>query len=254
MRIGTFLCFRKKRFKKDKSEVGDIAVLLNIFSVFVTKNEINQGLSKIKEPKTLNVVSVVELENKIRNEDGSLTSGIQNRRFFENTAFLIEKNTTENLKDSAMVKMSSESLFPISEKNWESSEKIMANRLISQKETKAIKFLILDVDGVFTDGGVYYDENGELSKRFDIRDGMGLEIIREQGVEVAVMTSEDSALVKKRMEKLKIKYIFLYAKDKHSLLEHFLKHQHFCTPIAIAYRPFPFLGKDNLPFALHAFG
>lgn len=212
-------------FKTEKSKTGDIVCLLNIFSAFVSKADINRGLSKVSDQKTTHAISVVELENKIRNEDGSITMGVQNSRFLENSALLFEKIGGENLKTSELIKMPVETIFPISEKNWESNETIIANKLISEKETKSIKFLILDVDGVFTDGGVYYDENGELSKRFDIRDGMGLEILREHGVQVAVMTSEDSALVKKRMEKLKIEHIFLYAKDKHSLLQNFLEQQ-----------------------------
>ncbi|HET8885327.1 MAG TPA: N-acylneuraminate cytidylyltransferase [Salinimicrobium sp.] len=212
-------------FKTEKSKTGDIVCLLNIFSAFVSKADINRGLSKVSDQKTTHAISVVELENKIRNEDGSITMGVQNSRFLENSALLFEKIGGENLKTSELIKMPVETIFPISEKNWESNETIIANKLISEKETKSIKFLVLDVDGVFTDGGVYYDENGELSKRFDIRDGMGLEILREHGVQVAVMTSEDSALVKKRMEKLKIEHVFLYAKDKHSLLQNFLEQQ-----------------------------
>jgi N-acylneuraminate cytidylyltransferase len=48
----------------------------------------------------------------------------------------------------------------------------------------------LDVDGVFTDGCVYYGAAGELMKKFDMRDGMGLEILRQHQVEVIVMTSK----------------------------------------------------------------
>ena len=80
----------------------------------------------------------------------------------------------------------------------------------------------MDVDGVFTDGCVYYDANGELAKKFDMRDGMGLEILRQQEVEVVVITSENSALVQKRMEKLQIKHTFLGIKDKYSFIQHFM--------------------------------
>ena len=90
---------------------------------------------------------------------------------------------------------------------------------------KNINLFAFDVDGVFTDGGVYYDENGEMAKRFDMRDGMGLEIMREHNIQVVIMTSEDSKLVRKRMEKLKLKHLFLGAKDKYSLLENFIQTQ-----------------------------
>jgi N-acylneuraminate cytidylyltransferase len=86
------------------------------------------------------------------------------------------------------------------------------------KQSNRITHLILDVDGVFTDGCIYYGADGEVMKKFDMRDGMGLEILRQYGVEVLVMTSEDSQIVASRMEKLKIDDVFLGVKDKYSLL------------------------------------
>lgn len=65
---------------------------------------------------------------------------------------------------------------------------------------------------------MYYGQDGELMKTFDMRDGMGLEILRQNKVEVMVMTSEDSQIVASRMKKLKIKDVFLGVKDKYSLL------------------------------------
>jgi N-acylneuraminate cytidylyltransferase len=82
--------------------------------------------------------------------------------------------------------------------------------------------LVLDVDGVFTDGGIYYNEEGEFAKKFDMRDGMGLEILRENNVELVVMTSENSKLVAQRMKKLQIENTFLGIKDKYSFLKQFL--------------------------------
>jgi 3-deoxy-D-manno-octulosonate 8-phosphate phosphatase KdsC-like HAD superfamily phosphatase len=56
-------------------------------------------------------------------------------------------------------------------------------------------------------------------KKFDMRDGMGLEILRQHNVEVVVITSENSELVAKRMQKLQIKHAFLGVKDKYSFLQ-----------------------------------
>ena len=58
-----------------------------------------------------------------------------------------------------------------------------------------------------------------------MRDGMGLEILRQFDVEVMIMTSENSELVAKRMEKLKIKHVFLGVKDKFSLLKHIISQE-----------------------------
>ena len=87
-----------------------------------------------------------------------------------------------------------------------------------------IKLLLTDCDGVLTDGGVYYSGNGEEMKQFNIRDGMGVERLRnEAGVDTGIITGELSPSVKKRAEKLKITELHLGIKDKPAVLKEILK-------------------------------
>ena len=87
------------------------------------------------------------------------------------------------------------------------------------KRAKKIKLVISDNDGVFTDNGVYYSERGEEMKRYSIRDGMGVERLRNVGIDTAIMTGEISPSLKRRAEKLGITRLYLGAKEKLSLLE-----------------------------------
>ena len=89
---------------------------------------------------------------------------------------------------------------------------------LSQRAEK-IKLVISDNDGVFTDNGVYYSERGEEMKRYSIRDGMGVERLRNRGIETSIMTGEVSPSLKKRAEKLGMKRLYLGVKDKLSMLE-----------------------------------
>ncbi|MET3125313.1 YrbI family 3-deoxy-D-manno-octulosonate 8-phosphate phosphatase [Arcicella rosea] len=87
------------------------------------------------------------------------------------------------------------------------------------EKAKHIKLLITDCDGVLTDAGVYYGENGEVLKKFNIRDGMGVERLRKlASVETAIITGEVSPSVAKRAEKLKITELHLGIKDKLAVL------------------------------------
>jgi len=70
-----------------------------------------------------------------------------------------------------------------------------------------IKLVISDVDGVLTDSGMYYSENGDELKKFNTRDGMGFEILRKMGVKTAIITSEKTELVKRRALKLKVDHL-----------------------------------------------
>ncbi len=89
----------------------------------------------------------------------------------------------------------------------------MTETELKEKASK-IKLLLTDVDGVLTDGGVYYSEQGEVMKRFSIRDGMGVERLRNQQVETGIITGEMSGSVAKRAEKLQITELHLGVKDK----------------------------------------
>jgi YrbI family 3-deoxy-D-manno-octulosonate 8-phosphate phosphatase len=87
--------------------------------------------------------------------------------------------------------------------------------MMSKEKAQRIKLLLTDVDGVLTDNGVYYGENGEVLKRFSIRDGMGVERLRKiAGIDTGIVTGELSPSVAKRAEKLQITHLYLGVKDK----------------------------------------
>ena len=80
---------------------------------------------------------------------------------------------------------------------------------------RCVKLLLTDCDGVLTDGGVYYSARGEELKRFDIRDGMGVERLwKLAGIETGIITGENSPSVARRAKKLGIIECHLGAKDK----------------------------------------
>jgi 3-deoxy-D-manno-octulosonate 8-phosphate phosphatase (KDO 8-P phosphatase) len=84
---------------------------------------------------------------------------------------------------------------------------------------RRIALVISDVDGVLTDAGVYYSQNGEELKRFNVRDGMGVERLRNVGIATAFLTRERSASVAARAEKLRLPYVYLGVEDKAKHLE-----------------------------------
>jgi len=81
-----------------------------------------------------------------------------------------------------------------------------------------IELVISDNDGVLTDGTVFVSEKGEEFKQFNLRDGMGVELLRNDGVKTAILTRESSLYAKRRAEKLKLPYCWLGVRDKHAHL------------------------------------
>ena len=82
-----------------------------------------------------------------------------------------------------------------------------------------IKLLAMDVDGVLTDGGMYYSNEGEALKKFNTRDGMGIELLRKNGVIPAIITQEESPIVLKRAEKLKVEEIYIGIDNKLQIIK-----------------------------------
>lgn len=82
-----------------------------------------------------------------------------------------------------------------------------------------VRLLCVDVDGVLTDAGMYYGPEGEVLKKFNTRDGHGLQRVREAGVAVAIISGEDSAIVHARAAKLRIDDVFSGVVDKRAAID-----------------------------------
>jgi 3-deoxy-D-manno-octulosonate 8-phosphate phosphatase (KDO 8-P phosphatase) len=79
---------------------------------------------------------------------------------------------------------------------------------------RRIQLVLTDSDGVLTDSGVYYSDAGEALRRFSVRDGMGVERLREAGIATSIVTRERSGAVERRAEKLRLPFLFQGVRDK----------------------------------------
>jgi 3-deoxy-D-manno-octulosonate 8-phosphate phosphatase (KDO 8-P phosphatase) len=83
-----------------------------------------------------------------------------------------------------------------------------------QSRLADMRLVITDVDGVLTDGGIYYDSTGECQKRFHVQDGLGIRMLEECGIKVAILSGRDSPTLRKRIDDLGISLFQLGVKDK----------------------------------------
>jgi 3-deoxy-D-manno-octulosonate 8-phosphate phosphatase (KDO 8-P phosphatase) len=79
---------------------------------------------------------------------------------------------------------------------------------------RGVRVAIFDVDGVLTDGGLYYSDSGEETKVFDVRDGHGMKVLQSTGVELAIITSRKSGCVARRAANLGIELLFQGVENK----------------------------------------
>lgn len=101
-----------------------------------------------------------------------------------------------------------------------------------------VKLVAMDVDGVLTDGGMYYSEDGEVMKKFNTRDGMGIGLLRENGIMSAIITQEESEIVLKRAEKLKVEHVYIGIQDKCQVMRDLVEQ------LNIGYDEVAYIGDD----------
>lgn len=82
------------------------------------------------------------------------------------------------------------------------------------QRAQAVRMVLFDVDGVLTDGGLYFTDSGETIKRFDVQDGQGFRLLQRAGIEIAVITGRDSAPLRTRLQALGVQHAVYGTADK----------------------------------------
>ena len=84
---------------------------------------------------------------------------------------------------------------------------------------KKINILLTDVDGVLTDGGMYYSSKGDVMKKFHARDGMGVTLLRKKGIPTIIVTKEKTDMVRKWANKMKVVELFDGIQNKEKIVD-----------------------------------
>lgn len=143
-----------------------------------------------------------------------------NGELMENGAFYI--STVDNILKSGSRLSGKVGIYEMPEytateadepNDWVVLENLMKRYHPTTPAKKQIKLFLSDVDGVLTDAGMYYSENGDELKKFNTHDGMGFALLRNAGIKTGIITSENTKIVERRAQKLNVDY--LYQGEKH---------------------------------------
>jgi len=107
-------------------------------------------------------------------------------------------------------------------------------RRVAAVRLAGVRLVAMDVDGVLTDGGIVYTDRGDELKRFDVRDGQGLVLLREAGVVTAVVTRRHSSIIERRARELGIAEVHQDVKDKRAVMQELLA-RHGVSPADACY-------------------
>lgn len=239
-----------------KHQLNDTFILVQATSPLTESKDFSTALNKYKSEKPDSLLSVVEFKRFLWDRNGmSVNYNFRNRprrqdfegQLMENGAFYINsiKNILENnnrLSGKISYHIMQEyTAFEIDEPNdWIIMEQLMYKHRLNNHKRKKIKLFATDVDGVLTDSGMYYSENGDELKKFNTRDGKGFELLRNVKIKTAIITSENTKIVERRAKKLKIDYLY-QGQEKNGKMEII---RHICSKEKISLEEVAYIGDD----------
>lgn len=221
--------------------IFDDIVLIQLTSPLLETKDLDIALTKYIDSDFDSLLSVVRQKRFIWEEKDNIVKPVnydpinRPRRqewsgyFVENGAFYITSRKSFDLSkcrisgNIGIYEMNEETYFEIDEpEDWFIMEELKSKReIIKNIDISDCNLLITDIDGVLTDGGMYYDDGGDKFKKFNTKDGKAIELLKKIGYKVMFLTSEDSNIARKRGEKLKVDYCFIGVSDKDTFIKRF---------------------------------
>lgn len=164
---------------------------------------------------------------------------VENGAFYLSSREGILKSQCRISGEITCYEMDDETYYEIDEvSDWKIVEALLLNREGRKHDFSNIKMLVMDCDGVMTDAGMYYNEDGEAFKKFNTKDGKAVELLRGKGIQSAIVTGEETLFVKRRAEKVGIDFVFMGIKQKDKTLMNFARN------IGISLNQIAYIGDD----------
>lgn len=233
----------------------DSICLIQATSPLLTSEDLTRGFSSLKEVDS--VLSVVRQKRFIWKQNIDCAEPLNydynsrpRRQEFE--GFLVENGafyitSRECLLSSKCrisgkiktVEMPEETYFEVDEPgDWVIIENLLKTRNKVNKSIRKIKMFLSDCDGTLTDGGMYYTAEGDMMKKFNTRDGVGLRLLKEQGIVTGIITGENSEIVKKRGEKIGVDEVVIGVENKVDIV------RRLCQKYGITMEEVAYIGDD----------
>ena len=216
-------------------------VLIQATSPLLSSEHLESGLKKFNSGKFDSLLSAVRQKRFIWSESGNIASPnnydpLQRPRRQDFDGYLVENGAFYITSRKALLEtkcrlsgkigiaeMPEETFVEIDEpSDWITVEGILRQRGPNsnlKEKLRKVRLVVSDVDGVLTDAGMYYSDRGDELKKFNTRDGKGFELLRRMGLETAIITSENTEVVARRAQKLKIANLHQGAIEKLPVLK-----------------------------------
>ena len=233
---------------------SQLFILLQATSPFTTHYDLSEALEMYHSKKFDSILSGAISKRFFWEANGTPINYDYNSRprrqdfegvYIENGAFYI--NSVGNIMTNENRLSGKIGVYPMKEytsleldeeDDWLLGEQLMNKYHSREVATKDIRIVLTDVDGVLTDAGMYYTENGDELKKFSTYDGMAFSLLRDKGIKGGLITKENTQLVKNRAKKLKLDYEFSGIEDKVAILKQI------CDQEQITFDQVAYVGDD----------
>lgn len=239
----------------------DRFILLQATSPFLKGEDISKANEQFEKSSVDSLLSCAQIKRFFWKKNGKTINydymNRPRRQDFEGT--LVENgaiyiNTVKNIKSNknrlggqiGIYVMPEYTMTEMDEPDdWVYAGYLMRKYILSKRK-KTIKLFLTDVDGVLTDLGMYYSENGDELKKFNTHDGMAFQLLREAGVKTGIITSENTKIVEKRANKLKVDFLCQGIKNEGKLIAA----KRICEKLGISLEDVAYIGDDINCFEL----
>lgn len=214
---------------------NDNFILVQATNPFVRATDFSQAIEMMNVEQLDSLVTCCRLKRFFWNENGTPKNYdpshrprrqdfngelVENGSFYINTVCNVIKDKNRLSGKIGIYEMPEFSFTEIDEEeDWLIAEKIFQKHIKVETQKKRIRLLLTDVDGVLTDAGMYYTENGDEIKKFNTYDGMAFSILKKGGIKIGIITSENRALNTARAKKLKMDFIYQGIQDKWKIMQ-----------------------------------
>ena len=277
--VNSMHCLKTTVYRRSSENASDTASTESVMLEYIQHADLKGDtifmLVQATSPLTQTIHFTEALEKYSKGDFDSMLTCVRNKRFFwseqgesvnydyrnrprrqdfagmmmENGAFYI--NTVKNIIESGnrlsgrigIYEMPEYTAAEIDEpEDWFYMEGMMRRHVLKnyKQSRKSIKLFLTDVDGVLTDAGMYYSENGDELKKFNTHDGMGIKMLREAGIKTGIITSENTTIVENRAKKLNVDYLY-QGKREGGKLE---VAKEICTKEGITLNEVAYIGDD----------
>lgn len=243
--------------EKTSLKEDTIFILVQATSPFTQTKDFELALKQYKENGSDSMLTCCNVKRFFWNPDGTPKNYDYNQRprrqdfsgtLMETGAFYI--NTVKNIKKSQNRLSGKIGIYEMpeytgveldSEWDWIIAENIMYHFILNPGDliVPDIKVFLMDLDGVLTDGGMYYSPGGEEMKKFNTIDGHGLELLRNAGIKTGILTKENNEINAHRAKKLSIDYFYQGAIDKVKLANEI------CQKENVSLKEVSYIGDDE---------